>query len=97
VTSTTIMMLRQAQAVERALEDVFEDLAHRGLSLERITATREEPMLQQDYALPILVAELAAALVHERLAREALGRALGELYDRVEQLEASKSKEARKK
>jgi hypothetical protein len=97
MTSAAILEQRRALALVDALEDVYEDLAQRGLSTERIAATRDDPTVQPEYAVVIIATELARALVHERLAREALGRALGELYDRVEQLEASKSKEAAKK
>ena len=80
---------RRAGALEQALENVYEDLAQRGLSTERIAATREDPTVQPEYAVVIIATELATALVHERLSREALGRALGELSDRVEALERS--------
>ncbi len=84
------MEQRRAFAVQHALEAVYEDLAQRGLSTERIAATREDPTVQPEYAVVIIATELASALVHERLAREALGQALGELTDRVERLEASR-------
>lgn len=87
MTSTAILEQRKALAVQEALEVVHEDLSELGLATERLVETKNEPLAQPEYVLPILVAELARALGAEREARKALGRAFGEMAERVEELE----------
>lgn len=87
MTGTVILGQRAALALQGALETVHEDLAELGLADGRIVEAKHEPLLQPEYAIPILVAELARALGAEREARKALGRAFGELVERVEALE----------
>jgi hypothetical protein len=87
--STEILEQRKALALQQALADVHEDLTDRGIRSERITEAMQDPILQPEYALPLVVAELARALADEREARKALGRALGELHERVEALEGT--------
>lgn len=94
MTSPEIMLQGRAMAVEQALEATYENVAALGLNTERISATRAEPLLSPDHAMPVLVAELASALAAERRYRQELGVALGELYDRVEALE--KGEDAKK-
>jgi hypothetical protein len=87
MSAITILEQRKALAVQEALETVHEDLAELGLADGRLVETKNEPLLEPEYVLPILVAELARALGAEREARKALGRAFGELTERVEGLE----------
>jgi hypothetical protein len=87
MTHTIHLEERKARALDHALKLTEENLADLGLPTERVETIKAEPILTQDYALPVLVADLAMALKRERLERKKLGVALGELHDRVAALE----------
>ena len=57
MTSTMILDQRRARAVQEALE-VLEGI----LPTERLMEAKMDPLLQPEYAVPILVAEIAQAL-----------------------------------
>jgi hypothetical protein len=64
-----------------------------GLPTAQIDNLRAEPILNREHALPVLVAELAAALAAERRQRQELGYAFGELLERVEAMEKAEPAE----
>jgi hypothetical protein len=90
---TAISTLEQHKA--QAIEEAFEALEGFAPS-ERLIQTKNEPIRQPEYALPVLVAELTQALAAERARGDMLQRALdhvipGEvatLRRRLEKLEA---------
>lgn len=92
-----IVAQRRALAVEQALEDTYENAVTLGLPTSRIEDIKAEPLLTPEEAMPVLIAELSSALAAERRARQELGVALGELYDRVEALEKAGGAEATKR
>ena len=79
---------RKAMAVEQALDSTFENAAALGLPTSRIEDIKaERPLVSDEALVPVLIAELSSALAAERRARQELGVALGELYERLEALE----------
>jgi hypothetical protein len=92
MTGPEILMQRRAMAVEEAIDSTFENVSLLGLPTGRIENLKAEPLLTDEHALPVLVAELSSALAAERRTRQELGVALGELYDRVEAMEKSGGK-----
>jgi hypothetical protein len=85
--SPEFLTQRRGVAVQEALDSTFENVAALGLPTGRIETLRAEPLMSNDDAIAVVLAELATALAAERRYRQELGVALGELLDRVEALE----------
>ena len=77
---TAISTLEQHKA--QAIEEAFEALEGFAPS-ERLIQTKNEPIRQPEYALPVLVAELTQALAAERARGDMVQRALDHVVDHV--------------